>query len=336
MSAAAFGGADLAAVMVTLLNDEQAAAILGRLSATELEMLGERMCALGEIEPDAIIRSIASFAERTSRPGLPAEPREGRVRALMAQAIGTVKAESVMQRIAPDQQPGSFSSLEIVKWLSPQALIRLVDGEHPQAIALLLVQIDPEVAAQVLHALPQEIQPGVVHRIATMAPVSTDALAMLEELVARKLKQPQLGDAIAMGGPRDAANIINSSGKAMEKRVMPDIQKRDRALAKTIEDELFKFEHLFVLDPQSMGALLREVESDVLIDALKGISEPDREVFFRAMSSRAADGVRDEIGERGRLKLADVISAQKQVVAVAKRLAAEGTISMGSEEADYV
>lgn len=331
-----FAGADLAAIMVTLLNDEQAARILGRLSPDELEMLGERMCGLGEIGPESIIRSIASFTERTHRPGLPAQPRENRVRSLMAQAIGEVKAESVMQRIAPDQGAGAVSSLDIVKWLSPHALVRLTDGEHPQAIALLLVQIDPEIAAQVLAVLPEAIQGEVVHRIATMAPVSGQAIAMLEDLVARKLKEPQTAQAIAMGGPGDAANIINSSGKAMEKRVMPEIQKRDRALARTIEDELFKFEHLFVLDPQSMGALLREVESDVLIDALKGIGEAEREVFFRAMSSRAADGVRDEIAERGRLKLADVVVAQKQVVMVAKRLAADGTLSLGGEENDYV
>ena len=329
-------GPDLAAVMVTLLNDEQAAAILGRLTAEELEVLGERMCALGEIGPDSIIRSIASFAERASRPGLPAQPRETRVRALMSQAIGDIKADSLMQRIIPEQAPGNLSSLEIVKWLSPPTLIGLVAGEHPQAIALLLVQIDPEIAAQVLHALPQAVQPEVVHRIASMGPVSAEALAMLEELVSRKLKEPQAGASVVLGGPRDAANIINSSGKTMEKRVMPDIQKRDKALARSIEDELFKFEHLFALDLQSMGALLREVESDTLIDALKGIGEADRELFFRAMSSRAADGVRDEIAERGRLKLADVIAAQKQVVIVAKRLAAEGTISLGSEEADYV
>ena len=93
-----------------------------------------------------------------------------------------------------------------------------------------------------------------------------------------------------------------------------------------------------MLEPLAMGALLREVESDVLIDALKGIAEDERDVFFRAMSSRAADGVRDEIAARGRLKLADVQEAQRAVVAAARRLAAEGVIVFGSGggEDEYV
>ena len=97
---------------------------------------------------------------------------------------------------------------------------------------------------------------------------------------------------------------------------------------------MFKFEHLFALDAQSMGALLREVESDVLINALKGIAEDQRDVFFRAMSSRAADGVRDEVAGRGRLKMADVVEAQKAMVAAARRLAAEGVIAFGSSGDD--
>ena len=102
---------------------------------------------------------------------------------------------------------------------------------------------------------------------------------------------------------------------------------------------MFKFEHLFVLDAKAMGLLLREVESDLLIDALKGIAEDQREVFFAAMSSRAADGVRDEIDGRGRLKLTDVLDAQLAIVAVARRLAGEGLLQFGSggaEDRDYV
>jgi flagellar motor switch protein FliG len=111
---------------------------------------------------------------------------------------------------------------------------------------------------------------------------------------------------------------------------MPEITKIDKALAKEIENEMFKFEHLFALSPQAMGPLLREVDNDTLIDALKGISELEREAFFKAMSSRAADGVRDEIAARGRTKLADVVAAQKAIVAVARRLAADGVIVFGA------
>ena len=111
---------------------------------------------------------------------------------------------------------------------------------------------------------------------------------------------------------------------------MGEIAKADKPLAKRIENEMFKFEHLFALDAQAMGALLREVDSDTLIDALKGVEDDSREVFFGAMSSRAADGVKDEIAARTRVKMAEVIEAQRLMVAIARRLAAEGTISFGS------
>ncbi|MCB2076680.1 MAG: flagellar motor switch protein FliG [Novosphingobium sp.] len=321
-----------AAVMVMLLEDDQAAVILSQLEPEELRLLGEKMCALGEIGPDVIARAIAGFVDKTEKLGLVAHDRVGQVHSLMTRAVGPVKADNLMQRIMPDAP--QVSSLEIARWLTPQALAPLVKGEHPQAIAVLLVQLDPEVAAEVLHSLPEEEQTAVVHRIATLGPVAPEALAMLEELLTRKIGECHGQTALTIGGPADAAGIINNSGKPVEKRVMPEIAKIDKALAREIENEMFKFEHLFELDPQSMGALLREVENETLIDALKGIAEDEREVFFRAMSSRAADGVKDEIAARGRVKLAEVVDAQKQVVTAARRLAAEGVIVFGSSGDD--
>jgi flagellar motor switch protein FliG len=326
---------ELAAVMVMLLEDEQAADLLGRLEPGELRLLGEKMCALGEIGPVAIARSIAGFVERTERLGLVTHDRVGQVRQLMTRAVGEVKADNLMHRIVPDRAQDT-SALELARWLNPQVLIPLVKGEHPQAIAVLLVQIEPDVAAAVLHGLPEGIQTQVVHRIATLGKVSGEALAMLEEVLTRRIVAVHSRAALTMGGPREAAEIINAAVRSVEKRVMPEITKMDKLLAKKIEDEMFKFEHLYVLDPQSMGAMLREVDSDTLIAALKGIDEPQRDVFFRAMSSRAADGVRDEIAARGRLKRAEVVEAQKAMITAARRLSAEGVIVFGSGDDDYV
>jgi flagellar motor switch protein FliG len=331
-----YDDADRAAVMVMLLEDDQAAKILSQLEPHELRLLGEKMCALGEIQPQVIAHAIANFVERTEKMGMIVHDRVDRVRSLMTRAVGEIKADGLMQRIQTDTP--KQAALELARWLSPQSLVPLVKGEHPQAIAVLLVQLDPEVAAEVLHSLPQEIQPEVVHRIATLGPVSPEAIQMLEELMTRKIGECHGGAALSIGGPREAADIINNAGKAMEKRVMPEINKLDKALAREIENEMFKFEHLFALNPQAMGALLREVDNDALIDALKGIAENERDVFFKAMSSRAADGVKDEIAARGRTKLADVVAAQKAIVTVARRLAAEGVIvfGVGGGDDEYV
>jgi flagellar motor switch protein FliG len=326
--------AEAAAVFVMLLGDDQAARLLAQLSPEELRVLGEKMCELGDIGPEAIVQAVDGFVAKTEKLGIDSYGRVDRVHKMMRRAVGEVKADNVMARILPDtpMTPG----LELASWLTPQAIIPLVRGEHPQAIAVLLIQLDPEVAAKVLHSLPGDQQTQVVHRVATMGPVSQEAISMLEELLARRITEHHGKGALTMGGAKNAADIINNAAKTVEKKVMPEITKMDKNLAKAIENEMFKFEHLYVLDPKSMGSLLREVESDILINALKGIPEDQREVFFAAMSSRAADGVRDEIASRGRLKMADCIEAQKQIVAAARRLAAEGVISFGSGDDDYV
>ena len=325
---------DHAAVMVMLLQDDQAADILARFEPHELRLLGEKMCSLDQISLDTIAQSIAGFVERTEQLGLVTHDRVGHVHSLITRAVGDVKADNLMQRIRPDRRP---SSLELMRWLTPQALAPLVAGEHPQAVAVLLVQLDPDVAAEVLHALPADVQPDIVHRIATLGPVAADALVMLEELLTRRITECHGQTPLQVGGVREAAEIINTSGRATEKRVMPEIARKDRTLAKALENEMFKFEHLFALDPLSMGALLRELDNETLVDALKGIGEADRECFFRAMSSRAAEGVKDEITTRGRMKLADVAEAQKSIIAAAKRLASEGVIAFGAGgEDEYV
>ncbi len=327
--------ADSAAVMMMLLGEDQTASILSELEPEELRMLGEKMCALGEISPEVIAKAIAGFVEKTEKLGLVAHDRVGQVRTMMNRAIGEVKTENMMRRILPEE-PQKNSTLELARWLTPEALVPLVKDEHPQAIAVLLVQLDPEVAAEVLHSLPAESQSAVIHRIATLGPVSPSALEMLEELLNQRIAEAHGQRPLQIGGTREAADIINGAGKATEKRIMSELNKLDKPLAKKIEEEMFKFEHLFVLEPMAMGALLRDVPSDTLIDALKGIGEDERNFFFRAMSSRAADGVKDEIAARGRTKLADVVAAQKEIVAIARKLAAEGTIVFGSGDDDYV
>lgn len=325
--------AEHAAVLMMLLDDEQAASVLAKLDPHELTLLGEKMCALGEIHPEAILGAIDGFIARTEKSGYPAEDRMERVRSIMTRALGDVKADNMMQRIAPDARP---TALELARWLTPAALVPLIRGEHPQAIAVLLVQLEPETAAQVLAELPNEQQTQVVHRIATLGPVAPPALALLEDMLTRRIGEFHGQRAFAIGGVREAAEIINASARTVEKRVMPEIAKLDKMLARSIEAEMFKFEHLFALDDKSMGTLLRDVESDVLIGALKGIAEEQRECFFRAMSSRAADGLKDEIEARGRMKMAEVIEAQKTIVNAARRLAAEGEIVFGASDDDYV
>lgn len=330
-------GADRAAVMVMLLGEEEAARLLSGLSPDELRTLGGKMCAIGEIGPRAIADAIASFAESAEQAGISSYGRVESVRRIMTSALGEVKADSLMRRVAPPEEGPRTPALDLAQWLEPDVLIPLIKDEHPQAIAVLLVQLDPVAAAAVLAGLPEELQTPVVHRVAKLGPVAPEAIAILEETLAAKIALAHGKAPLQMGGVREAAGIINSAARTVEKRVMPALGKLDKKLAKELESEMFKFEHLFELDKQMMGFLLREIESELLIDALKGIEEEQREHFFGAMSSRAADGLKDEIEQRGRIKRSDVEAAQKAIVDIARRLAADGTIIFGSGgDDDYV
>lgn len=325
--------AQCAAVFVMLLQDDAAANLLGRLGPDELQRVGASMCEIGEVDQARIARAIAAFVEEAEHETLSSDNREDHVRSLFSKAVGPVKSESIMARITPAARP---KSLELARWLAPSILASLIEDERPQVIAVLLLMLEPEQAAEVLSLLPEDAQPSIIERIARMGPIPSPALEMVDTLLSQRISNRFGASALTLGGAREAANLINAATGALGQRVLPSIERRDAELASAIEAEMFTFEMLFELDPQMMGRLLRDVENETLVDALKGLEEEARTPFFSAMSSRAADGVKDEIELRGRLKRADVLKAQKAIVETARRLSDEGEISLGGDDGEFV
>lgn len=325
--------AERAAVILMLMEDDEAAALLGLLDPDELQVIGEKMIALGEIGPDRIAAAIEGFVRHADSGTLSAHDRPQQVRSRMTRALGEVKADSIMQRIAPEDRP---RSLELARWLAPPVLLPLVENEHPQAIAVLLLLLEAEPAAELLSMLPAHQQPDLVERIARMRKVSPHAMGMLDEILSDKISRRFGQSALELGGAREAAELINLATGNVGKTVISEITEKDADLARAIEAEMFTFEMLFDLDPMAMGRLLRDVDNEILVDALKGLPEDMRDPFFAAMSSRAADGVRDEIDMRGRLKKQDVMEAQKRMIGKARELADAGEISLGAGDGEYV
>ncbi len=324
---------DRAAVFLMLLGDDEATSLLSRLSPDELQKLGVAMMALGEIDQPRMAEAMADFAGEAAREMLPQRGRTDRVRTLLDRALGPARADSMMQRIEPDAAP---RSLEMAHWLAPTVLVKLILDEHPQVIAALLLLIEPEPAAEILAMLPLELQSLVVERVARSGAISAQAIAAIDTLLTQRISATFGTAALTLGGPREAANLINLAAGELRQTVLPAIASRDAPLASRIEDELFTFEMLFALDPMAMGRLLRDVDSEKLVDALKGLKDPERTPFFAAMSSRAADGVKDEIELRGRLSKADVAAAQKAIVEIARALADAGEIVIGSGNGEFV
>lgn len=329
-------GTDKAAIMVMLLAEEDASKILAQLTPEELRQLAGTMCAIGEVEPNAIADAIAGFSRSTERSGISHHGRADSVRRMLEGAVGGLKSDNLMRQVAPEAQEESLPALDLLRWLDPKVIGEILADEHPQAIAVLLLQLDTEVAAAALAELPEEMHAPVLQRLAQMGPVSRQAIGILEETLNAKIEKLHGSVPLTMGGIRQAAEIINHSSRSLEKRVIPSIGKVDKQLAKQLENEMFKFEHLFALDVKMTGVLLREIENDTLIAALKGLEPEQREQFYGAMSSRAADGLRDDIDGQGRIKKTEVDAAQKEIVAIAKRLIAQGELVMGEGDEDYV
>lgn len=324
---------DRAAVFLMLLGDEEAANLLARLEPTELERIGSAMVAMGDIDQDRIAESLQDFVAEAEREILPAKNRSGQVRVMLERSLGSTKAESMMQRIEPEARP---RSIEMARWLAPNVLLKLVEDEHPQVIAALLLMLEPEPAAEVLSALPEEVQSAVVTRVAKIGPVSSQAIGMIDNLLSQRIGASFGANTLTLGGPREAANLINLAEGELARTVLPSIAQLDPALAEAIEDEMFTFEMLLDLDRQTMGRLLRDVDNEALVDALKGLKEPQREPFFASMSSRAADGIKDDIEMRGRLAKSDVEAAQRKIVEVARSLADQGEIVIGNDDGEFV
>ncbi len=324
---------ECAAVFVMLLDDDQAAGLLSRLPPEQLQRVGAIMCDLGDIEPHRIAAAISGFVAEAQSETLGAHSRAEKVGTLMNRAVGEMRGGHMMRRIRPDAAP---RSIEMARWLAPPILAALVADEHPQVVAVLLLLLDPDDGAQVLAALPRTLQPRVVERIARLGEVPGEAITMLDELLTVRIAGTFGASTLKVGGARDAANLINLSHPEMGGIVLPDIETRDRDLASAIEAEMFTFAMLFDLDAKDMGRVLRDVDSQDLIAALKGVDETDREPFFAAMSTRAAQGVRDEMELLPKLKRSDVLDAQKTIVDLARVLADDGEIALGAGDGEFV
>ena len=253
------------------------------------------------------------------------------IRNVLMKALGEDKAQSVLSRITPSS---SDRPIEILDWMDARAISELIVDEHPQIIALIISYLDFSMGADVLNLLPDDLQPEIIRRIATLETVQPDALSELEDVMQRKFKANTTLRASQVGGVKAAAKIMNFTNQNMEARIMKHIGKDDKILMQSIQESMFVFETLILSDDKSLQTLLRNVETELIVLALKGADEALRDKLFSCMSSRAAANIMDEMEALGPVRLAEVQEAQKQIIAVARRLSDEGTIVLAGRGGD--
>lgn len=314
-----------AAILMMLVGEETAANVLRSMSPSEVEELGAAMYTVRGVSHETVDTVLDDFFNMLREQTDVGYGANAYVRNVLNDALGSYKAQSVLSRIKP---ASSERPIEILDWMDAPAIAELIMDEHPQIISLIVASLDYGQAAEVLKLLPEEQQAIIVQRIANLTTVQPEALRELEEVMQRKFKANTTLRASQIGGVKAAAKIMNFTRQNMEQRIMKEIKKDDKDLMEQLQDNMFVFENLIKSDDRSLQTLLRSVEQEVLVLALKGADGALRNKLLGCMSTRAAAGIVDEMEGMGPVRLTAVQEAQKQVINVARRMADEGSITL--------
>ena len=325
-------GTQKSAILMMLLGEDEASEIIRNLSPKEVQHLGTAMYSVQGLDQETVNMVLDEFlAIIKAQTGL-GMGAGNYIRNVMNKALGEDKAQSVLSRIAPST---SSRPIDILDWMDARSIAELIVDEHPQIIALVISYLDFGLGADVLGLLPVDMQSEIVRRIATLQTVGPDALAELEHVMQTKFKANASLRAAKVGGVDAAAKIMNFTKQNMEARIMKDIAKNNKNLMQAIQESMFVFDNLIMSDERSLQTLLRSIDTELLVLALKGADEPLREKLFNCMSKRAAANIIDEMEALGPVRLTEVQTAQKEIINVARRMSDEGAIVLAGRGGDH-
>ena len=327
----ALTGTQKSAILMMLLGEEEASEIIRNLSPKEVQHLGSAMYSVQGLDQDTVNKVLDEFLEIIKEQTSLGLGSDSYIRNVMTKALGNDKAQSVLGRITPTS---SNRPIEILDWMDARAIAEMVLDEHPQIISLIISYLDPSVGADVMNMLPVDLQADVIRRVATLETVQPDALRELEVVMQQKFAANTSLRASQVGGVKAAAALMNFTQQDTEQRIMKVLGKDDKDLMQATQENMFLFENLIESDDRSLQTLLRSVETEDIVVAMKGADEALRDKLFACMSSRAAANIMDEMEALGPVRLTEVQDAQKAIINVARRLSDEGAIVLAGRGGD--
>ena len=329
----ALNGVQRAAVLLLSLGEEDAAEVLKHMNAKEVQKLGIAMATISGVSREQVMQVMATFGESLDKQTSLGMGADDYVRKVLVQALGEDKAGSLIDRILLGR---NTTGLDTLKWMDPRAIADLVRNEHPQIIAIVLSHLDGDQAAETLKMLPERARSDVLLRIATLDGIPPNALNELNEIMERQFSGNQNLKSSSIGGIKVAANILNFMDSGQDQTILGTINQIDADLGARIQDLMFVFDNLIDLDDRELQAMLREVPNDRLGLALRGADAKVREKITRNMSQRAAQILMEDMEARGPVRLSDVEGAQKEILAIVRRLADQGVISLNASSEEMV
>ena len=327
-------GVEKSAIFLMTLGENEAAEVLKYLEPKEVQKISSAMMTLKNLNREQIAQVFHDFIVSASSKTTIGMDSNDYIRGMLTKALGNDKAAGLLDRIMHNSDT---SGIESLKWMDPGAVAEMIGNEHPQIIATILVHLEPDQAAEILKMLTDRTRNDVLLRISTLDGVQPVALRELNDVLGKLMSGGGSGKKTLQGGVATAAEILNFMGGTLEAEMMENVRNYDPDLAQKIEDKMFVFEDIMEIDDRGIQLILREIQSESLIVALKGTNEELRDKIFKNMSQRAAEMMREDLESKGPVKLSEVESNQKEILKIVRRLADEGQISLGGKgEEAYV
>jgi flagellar motor switch protein FliG len=321
-------GLERASVLMLALGEGYAAEVLKHMGPKEVQEIGLAMTGLTNITGQMMESVMSDFVDTIGNQTSLGLGSDQYIRSMLTQALGPEKAGGVIDRILLGR---NSKGLEQLKWMDARSVAELIRLEHPQIIAIVMSFLEPDQAAKVLADFPEPLRSDVVMRVATLDGIQPAALEELDAILDRQFAVGAPMKSSAVGGIRKAADILNCVEGAVESKIMEQILASDQELAQKLQDNMFVFENLNDVDDRGIQTLLREIASDQLLLALRGADDRLKEKIFKNMSKRAAEMLREDLAAAAPARLTDVEAAQKEIIAVARRLSEAGEIALGGQ-----
>jgi len=326
-------GVDRAAILLMTLGEKDAAEVLRHMGPKEVQAVGQAMASMNNVSRESVNNILDEFVDTLENETALGVGSEEYIRKVMNDALGEDKAGGLIDRILMGR---NSKGLEALKWMDARAVAEVIRLEHPQIVAIVLSYLDPDQAAGVLEHMPERDRPALLMRIASLDGIQPNALKELDDILEKQFAGQNNIRSSSTGGIKAAANILNFVDGTKEQAIMDEVREIDPDLSQAIQDSMFVFDNLLEVDDRGIQGLLREVSSESLILALKAADESMREKFFKNMSKRAGEMLRDDLEARGPTRLSEVEQAQKEILAIARRMADAGEISLGGGGDEFV
>ncbi len=327
-------GASRAAILLMTLGEEKAARIISLMDPEEVQSVGQAMTTLKDIPQEAIAGVLDGFVKQLGNQSGLSLGKEEFLQKALVKSLGREKANNILSQVFMNSE--GARGLESLRWMDPRAIYHVIQHEHPQIIAIVLTHLPRDKAGAVLDMLADEIQTDVMVRVANLDTVHPAALKELDQILQQRFEKEPEVVVSKIGGIKVAAEILNTVSTETEGRVFEALNEYNDDMSEQIQESMFVFENLMALDDRGMQLLLREIPQDKLVKALKGTSPEIREKIFNNVSSTAAELMRDDLEAMGPVRLREVEEVQKEIMAVAQRLAEEGQIALGNKEDEFV